>query len=127
MRVHADCPPGYGLWPTLPPPTWPGPSRHLLAQLPALPVEQELGLSAAAADDDVAWPVSGLGKAPEATAVTADSHLAVTSEAPHLKAALAAVNVTQLAELQDVKPGLWLPDPLPEWTSNCMPCESNEC
>lgn len=123
LPVHADCPPGYGLWPTLPPPTWPGPGRHLLAQLPALPVEQELSLSAAAADEDDAWPVSDLGQAPEAAAMAADSQLVATSEAPQLKAALAAANVTELAELQDVRPGLWLPNPLPDWTNNCMPCE----
>jgi hypothetical protein len=47
------------------------------------------------------------------------------SEVVSLKAALAAANVTELALLQDVKPGLWLPDPLPAWSQNCMPCPVN--
>lgn len=154
LHLHADCPPGYGLWPELPPPTWPAPNRHLLAQLPAVPdLDQGLDQILTAAPDvdqhldqsaDEGLPIGAPGQVPEASAIaTATQPTDASDSVQILATALAAAGPVQsepvqatdqlqaamqlvpLAHLQVVQQGLWLPDPLPAWSSNCMPCPVN--
>jgi hypothetical protein len=117
FHTAADCPAGYGMLPTLPPPTWPG--RHLLSTLPALDVSPAAWDLTPAANNSAA-PVTL-----SAALAAAEGLLASPTDSQSVPATLAVVNYTKSYVLQDAKPGLWLPDPLPVWASLCLPCPVN--
>lgn len=103
--------------PSMPPPTWPG--RHLLSILPPLDVSSEAWEQAAAANDSAAPATLS------AALAAAEGLLASPTDPQTVSATLAAVNYTKPYVLQNAKPGLWFPDPLPVWASLCLPCPVN--
>jgi hypothetical protein len=115
--AFADCPAGYGMLPSLPPPTWPG--RHLMTTLPALDVSP------------AAWEQTAASNTTEAPATlsaalaAAEGLLTSPADPQSVSATLTAANYSKPYVLQNAKPGLWLPDPLPIWASLCLPCPVN--
>lgn len=121
--------------PILPPPTWPGPSRHLLSQLPAVPelsLAELTGIAAAAELPEVPElspaELTGAGTAAAGLDDEYEDYEEAEGElqgadpaAASLGAVPASGGMSQLVRLQNVGADDWFPNPLPLWSYNCMP------